>query len=188
MLYLLEILALGLAPVIFIFTIVYVQDKHDREPLGMLIITFVLGIAIAIPAVFLEVNLSKILTLSNNPNFAGSLIKAMVVVAASEEGLKFLVLRGFAYRSRHFDEPYDGIMYAVAVSMGFAAIENVLYISEYDFETGIFRAFTAVPGHAMMAIVMGYFVGLAKFGSTPGTRARNLLTGLGAAILIHGLY
>lgn len=184
----LEVLAVALAPVAFLFSVVYLQDKYDREPLRMLVISFFLGILIAVPAVYLEVNLERLLGLNSGGGFQNTLLNAMLVVAASEEGLKFLALRGFAYRSRHFDEPYDGIMYAVAVSLGFAAIENVLYVMQFGLTTGFFRAFTAVPGHAMMGVVMGYFVGLAKFRKSGWERARTLGVGLLSAILIHGLY
>ncbi len=97
-------------------------------------------------------------------------------------------VRIFAYRSKHFDEPYDGIMYCVAASLGFAAIENLGYVMEYGIGTGVLRMFTAVPGHAMMGVVMGYFVGLAKYREHKAHGARTLAIGLLAAILIHGLY
>lgn len=182
------VLAVAMAPVIFIFSLIYFFDRHDREPLKMLIITFVLGILTAIPAVFLEVNLAEILGVGPGENVLDTLIYAMLVVAASEEGLKFLSVRVFAYRSKHFDEPYDGIMYCVAASLGFAAIENLGYVLEFGIGTGILRMFTAVPGHAMMGVVMGYFVGLAKYREHKKHGARTLTIGLLAAILIHGLY
>jgi RsiW-degrading membrane proteinase PrsW (M82 family) len=79
-------------------------------------------------------------------------------------------------------------MYAVAASLGFAAIENVGYVMEFGFTTGLFRMFTAVPGHAMMGVIMGYFVGLAKYRESSGHKTRTLLIGLLAAIAVHGLY
>jgi RsiW-degrading membrane proteinase PrsW (M82 family) len=182
------VLAVAMAPVIFIFSLVYFLDRHDREPLKMLIITFILGILTAIPAVFLEVYLGKTLKVSPGVNAFETFVYAMVVVAASEEGVKFLSVRLFAYRSKHFDEPYDGIMYCVAASLGFAAIENLGYVMEFGTGTGVLRMFTAVPGHAMMGVVMGYFMGLAKYREHKAHGARTLLIGLLAAMLIHGLY
>jgi RsiW-degrading membrane proteinase PrsW (M82 family) len=67
------------------------------------------------------------------------------------------------YNNKNFNEPFDGIVYAVIVSMGFATIENIIYVFQYGFATGILRLFTAVPAHAAFGILMGYFLGKAKF-------------------------
>ncbi|MCB9232883.1 MAG: PrsW family intramembrane metalloprotease [Bacteroidia bacterium] len=188
--YLLYVLALGLAPVIFVFTFVYLKDRYEREPLKHLIWSFVFGVLIALPAVFGEIFLQSALKVSDEEgsNVVEVLIYAMVVVAAVEEGLKFLVLRFYMYNKPEFDEPYDGIMYAVAVSLGFAAIENILYIAQFGAETGWLRMFTAVPGHAMFAVVMGFFVGKAKFMTDRGKATLEMGKGLLAAVVIHGLY
>ena len=118
------------------------------------------------------------------------LVYAFVVVALTEEGMKYLVLRLYAYPQKEFDEPYDGIMYGVAVSLGFASIENVLYVfgsTGSEVQTGIVRMFTAVPAHAMFGVMMGYHVGKAKF-LTTSRRTLEHLIGLGTAVLFHGLY
>ncbi|MEM6271287.1 MAG: PrsW family glutamic-type intramembrane protease [Bacteroidota bacterium] len=182
------LVGLALAPVIFIFTLVYLLDQYDREPLKMLVGTFMLGVASAIPAIWLEVNLTQVLGVDAGPDFFETLVFAMLVVATSEELVKFLAVRVWAYRSRHFNEPYDGIMYCVAASLGFAAIENVGYVLQYGYETGLFRMFTAVPGHAMMGVIMGYFVGLGKYKTAPEQRTAYTILGVFAAILVHGLY
>ncbi len=153
----------AMAPIIFIFTFVYLQDKYEREPLRHLVFSFVLGILAAFPAVFLEVVLESGLDVHSGKSFFQTLEYAMVVVAAVEEGLKFLILRFYMFPKREFDEPYDGIMYAVAVSLGFAAIENVFYIFQGGMEVALLRMFTAVPGHAMFAVLMGFYAGLSKF-------------------------
>lgn len=152
-----------MAPVIFIFTYVYLQDKYDREPLRHLIISFIFGILIAVPAYIGEITLQQILNVHSGADFFETLEYSLIVIALVEEGLKFLVLRFYMYKQREFDEPYDGIMYAVAISLGFAAIENVLYIVDGGLEVAFLRMFTAVPGHAMFAVLMGFYVGLSKF-------------------------
>lgn len=184
----LSILGTALAPVIFIFTFIYLRDKHQKEPLRLLILTFVLGIIIAVPVVFAEIYLGKLFQTDESGDLLIVLVRAFIVVALVEEGFKFLVLRIFAYPRKAFDEPYDGIMYAASVSLGFAAIENVLYAMEGGLEVVLMRAFTAVPGHAMMGVVMGYFVGLGKFKRDSGHRTGLLFLGLFFATIIHGAY
>ena len=181
------LLALALAPVVFLFTYVYLRDEYEREPLIYLIITFILGLSTAFPVIWIEEQLHTYtnITLETSP-----LIYAFIYVALVEEGMKYLVLRWYNYPHKEFDEPYDGIMYGVAVSLGFAAIENVMYVyySTGDpIGTGIGRMFTAVPAHAMFGVLMGYFVGRAKF-MVSGNLWLERMKGLGAAILFHGLY
>ena len=180
-------LALALAPIAFLFTYVYLRDKYDREPLKYLIITFLLGAATSAPIIFLGDKIQEFTGLSIE---VAPFLYAFFVVALMEEGLKYLVLRWYNYPHKEFDEPYDGIMYGVAVSLGFAAIENVLYVfwSEgEELETGFLRMFTAVPAHAAFGVLMGYFVGRAKF-LEKGNQWMERLKGLGAAILVHGAY
>ena len=84
-----------------------------------------------------------------------------------------------------FNEPFDGIVYAVMVSMGFAALENIFYVFQFGYTTGILRAFTAVPAHATFGILMGFFMGKAKFSPS---KIKNNLLGLGVATIFHGAY
>lgn len=181
------LLALALAPIAFIFTYVYLRDKLEPEPLKNLIFTFLLGVLTAFPVMYLGGKAQEItgLALETSP-----LLYAFLVVALVEEGMKYLVLRYYNYPMREFDEPYDGIMYGVAVSLGFAAIENVFYIflsGGNPYHTGIGRAITAVPAHAVFGIMMGFFVGKAKF-MQKGNAWLERMKGLGIAILFHGAY
>jgi RsiW-degrading membrane proteinase PrsW (M82 family) len=189
---LLELLALALAPIIFILTYVYLQDEYEREPLKYLLITFLLGILTAFPVIWLSPYLQALTGVHGNATGVGELmVYAFVVVALLEEGMKYLVLRWYIYPHSEFDEPYDGIMYGVAVSLGFAAIENVFYVlsaGEGGFETGLMRMFTAVPAHATFGVMMGYFVGKAKFLHGAGHPYIERMKGLLTAIFFHGWY
>ena len=113
---------------------------------------------------------------------------AFFVVALSEEFSKFIFLRWNLFLRPEFDEPYDGITYSVMIAMGFATLENLMYVYQSNdaYDVAWMRAFTAVPAHATFAIIMGYFTGLAKFNSTKKTS--YLLKGLIFAILMHGFY
>ena len=182
----LELISLALAPVVFLMTYVYVKDQYDREPLKYLIITFILGIATAIPVVYIGGVLRQGLGVSHD-SILGLAVYAFIVVALTEEGMKYLVLRYYNYPHKEFDEPYDGIMYGVTVSLGFAAIENVLYVMDGGQDVALLRMFTAVPAHAVFGILMGYYVGRAKYLKN-GSPFLERLKGLGIAVLFHGLY
>lgn len=185
------LLALALAPVAFLFTYVYLRDKYEPEPLKYLIISFLLGIVVAVPVILLGEQLTVLTGTSTESNWINLLVYAFVVVALTEEGFKYLAVRLYMYRHKEFDEPYDGIMYAVAVSLGFAAIENVLYVfmsGDEAIQTGVLRMFTAIPAHAVFGVVMGYFMGHAKFQEDKNKAILDHLKGLGLAVLLHGLY
>ena len=185
------LLALALGPVAFLFTYIYLRDKYEPEPVKYLIISFLLGIVIAFPVIFFGEQLQGYTGTSGESNWIDLLIYAFVVVALVEEGFKYLALRIYMYRHKEFDEPYDGIMYGAAVSLGFAAIENVLYVFMSEgqaVQTGLLRMFTAVPAHAVFGVVMGYFLGHAKFATEKKKATLDHLKGVGAAVLLHGLY
>ncbi len=186
----LELMAIALAPVIFIMTYVYLRDEYEREPLKYLIITFLLGVAVALPVIYIGRFLTSWLGIDSHSEGEKLLVYAFFIVAFTEEWLKYLVLRWYNYPHKEFDEPYDGIMYGSAVALGFAAIENILYVfmsNGNGLEVGLFRMFTAVPAHATFGIIMGYFVGKAKF--FPDSHPFwERMKGLLAAIFLHGLY
>jgi hypothetical protein len=116
------------------------------------------------------------------------LFNIVFTVAVVEEGLKYLVIRLAAYRRPEFDEPYDGIMYAAAVSLGFAAAENLMYVVAGGVDVGWFRMFTAVPMHAMAGVLMGYYLGLARFETDAGRIQKLHVLALASAITAHGTY
>ena len=106
-------------------------------------------------------------------------------MALVEEFSKYIIVRFYAQKNKEFNEPFDGIVYALMVSMGLAALENILYTFQYGFRVGFTRAFTAVPAHATFGVIMGYFMGKAKFSNN--SIKLNLL-GLLFATLFHGSY
>jgi len=114
------------------------------------------------------------------------LLLSFVVIALSEELVKFIALIAYPFQKKFFNEPIDGIVYSVMIGMGFATIENIIYADRFGTGTTIVRAFTAVPAHAVFAVIMGYFTGLAKF--NPDKKITYLAMGLGLAILVHGIY
>jgi Predicted membrane protein len=183
----LTLLALAVAPGTAIALYVYSRDKYDREPLRPLLISFVLGMLAVIPAIILQGWLQPALFHAfDGYTLPYVAILAFFVIACTEEGCKFLLLRTYAYPHKAFNEPFDGIIYSVMVSMGFATLENIEYVLQYGFKTGIVRMFLSVPSHAAFGVLMGYEMGLAKF--THHHTVRYMLKGLMLAIAFHGTF
>jgi RsiW-degrading membrane proteinase PrsW (M82 family) len=178
------LLALALAPGVAIALYIYLKDKHEREPLGLLLISFFYGVL----SIFVTLLVSwplEIITI-NKQDAAELFADAFFKVALVEEFSKFIFIRFILFRNKNFNEPFDGIVYAAMVGMGFATLENIVYVYQYGMATGILRMFTAVPAHACFAVLMGYFIGLAKF-----NKQKNLyftLLALISATVFHGLY
>ncbi|NRD21399.1 PrsW family intramembrane metalloprotease [Winogradskyella eckloniae] len=181
-----NLLLLAVAPVFSIILYIYVQDKHEKEPRGLLISSFLLGAIISILIVFgLYFFTNRFIPITDQFSIWQQFIQAFVVVALSEEFSKYAIVKYFAQPKKAFNEPYDGIIYAVMVSMGFACTENIMYVIDGGYETAILRAFTAVPAHATFGILMGYYMGKAKFSNN---RLVLNVTGLLLATLFHGAY
>lgn len=181
----LGLLALALAPGVAIGLYIYLKDKHEREPLGLLLISFLYGGLSTITTLLISWPINAwILTKDND--VVDQFYNAFFKVALIEEFSKFIFVRCILYFNRNFNEPFDGIVYAVMVSMGFATVENVLYVFQYGFPTGIARMFTAVPAHATFGVLMGYFVGKAKFAHRNGIFLS--LFALLTATVFHGSY
>ncbi len=179
------LLLLAILPGILITWFIYQKDKYQKEEPRNLVLCFALGLAVTLPVITLE----KWAMGTGTPSHVGAfriLMVSFLVVAFFEELVKFAILTLLPYRKPYFDEPIDGIIYAVAIAMGFATLENILYAYEYGIETTILRAFSAVPAHASFAVIMGYFVGRSKF--APDHRIYFLAMGLLLPILIHGTY
>jgi RsiW-degrading membrane proteinase PrsW (M82 family) len=163
-------------------------QSHDLkpEPARVVWATFFLGVAV-IPGVLLLDWPFQALLVSRieEPHLAG-LGAAFFTAAIPEELFKLIVVRGYSARHREFDEPMDGIVYGVAASLGFATLENVLYVGQGGIGVAVMRAITAVPGHAFFGAVMGYFVGQSRFAATG--RARAAVLAYVVPVILHGLY
>jgi RsiW-degrading membrane proteinase PrsW (M82 family) len=176
------LLALAIAPGLAICIYIFLKDIYNKEPKRLLIASFVLGIISIIPPYFIESGAIGFFDAS----ISSIAIFAYVIVALSEELSKFVILRSFCYTRKTFDEPLDGIVYSVMVSMGFATIENINYVLTHGYGTAFTRMFLSVPAHATFAVVMGYFVGKAKF--DPANSFRHMLTGIFWAVFFHGTF
>lgn len=179
-------------PAIALMAVIYNQDKVEREPLPLLMKLIGGGCLATIPAMILESVGEPLLTKFIDPGSPlYSVVLAFLVVAVAEEGSKFFFLRKFSWRSPYFDYRFDGIVYAVFVSLGFAALENIEYVAGYGLSVAPSRALLAIPGHFGFAVFMGYFYGRAKLWEDAGHHARSVAEQWAAvlsAVFFHGFY
>lgn len=186
------LIAAAVIPAAVLFWFIYKSDRAEKEPLGMLLSLVFFGIISTLLALAAEKLGTLILDLLFRKN---SLIYALllyfVVVAISEEGFKYLLLRWRTWRSAEFNYQFDGIVYAVAVSLGFALWENLSYVAIYGLSTALIRAVTAVPGHACFGVFMGAWYGFAKKYDKQRNHALSRLCrflALLIPVLLHGTY
>ncbi len=178
------VLLASLAPVFIILFYIYFRDKYDKEPLGLLIKALVLGIVIVVPVIFVERMLMTMMPQSSK--VAEAAYHAFVVAGSTEELFKFLALYLLVWKNPNFNEKFDGIVYAVFVSLGFAGVENVLYVMDGGMQTALIRAITAVPAHAIFGITMGYYLGIAHMYQE--LKGKYLGRALLVPIILHGIY
>ncbi|UCG91738.1 MAG: PrsW family intramembrane metalloprotease [candidate division WOR-3 bacterium] len=176
---------IALAPCLFLLWYFYNRDRYEPEPKRKILKIFLLGALMVLPAGIIEIVLLTIVdTITSGLLY--TFIIAFIIVAPTEELLKFYAVKRWIYRSVEFDEIMDGIVYTVAASLGFATVENIFYVVSQGIGTGIARAFFAVPGHAFFGALMGYYIGRAKFSKEK--EKQLIMKGILFAILMHGLY
>ena len=182
-----QLLLVTILPSILI-VLFFVKSDRFKEPTKEIIKVFFLGILITIPAYFLNTYLSEIWY---STNASEGLISSFLTAAPVEEGLKLSVLYFFVYKMKDFNEPVDGIVYGVTVSLGFATLENIYYVyllADY-FETSsmtlaILRSFSAIPAHAVFGVFMGYF--FMKYAFIK--KGDNLIFAFLIPFVLHGCY
>lgn len=181
----------AIAPVVVLLWQILKRDSANPEPPKMLMKAFFYGmVSTVVTFIFLPVTemIGDITMLDDNP-LALAFKQAFFSAALPEEGAKLLMLWLLLRNNPYFDERFDGIVYAVCVGMGFAAVENVLYLfSNYDswLSVGIVRALFAVPGHFFDAVIMGYYYSHYHFGTRRNPATKTLI--LAAPVVAHGIY
>lgn len=180
------LLALSIAPGIAISLYIFLKDRFNREPHLNLLICFLLGCLSVLPAILIQLLTVKPVEVLTGGEILYTAVFAYLIVGLSEEWSKYIMLRSYAYPRKSFDEPFDGIVYSVMIGMGFATVENILYVQQHGLGTAVVRMFLSVPAHATFAVLMGYFAGKAKF--KPERRKFYLFTGIFWAAFFHGTY
>lgn len=186
------LIASAVIPAIFLMIKVYKSDKLERESPYMLWSLIKAGIFSSLLALVEERVLSVILSLAVPQNsYLYNIILYFGIVAFAEESSKYLLMKRQTWSSWEFNCQYDGVVYAVFVSLGFALWENISYVMMYGFGTAIVRAITAIPGHACFGVFMGIFYGIAKRLDYRGNNGLSKLCRILAVVvpaLLHGAY
>lgn len=180
------LLALSVAPGIAISCYILLKDQFNREPKLKLLVCFLLGCLSTIPAIIIQLTTTKPVERLMGEGIAYTAVFAYIIVGLSEEVSKYLMLRYYAFPKKSFDEPFDGIVYSVMVGMGFATLENIGYVMQHGLGTAVLRMFLSVPAHGTFAVLMGYFIGKAKF--EPHRKGWLLFAGVFWATFFHGTY
>lgn len=181
---------IAVIPTIILGYFVYKKDILEKEPIGLITTLFCLGTAIILPAIILENVITLILPITSN-EILNCFTLSFFCVALVEEGLKASMAYEIAWRNKNFNHIYDGIVYCVFTSLGFATLENILYVFTYGNMTGILRAIVSVPGHAFFGVTMGYYMGFAKYNehiADNSKKTRNILLSILLPIVFHGLF
>lgn len=183
---------LAIIPSIVLLIYIYKMDKKEKEPRKFLFKLFVAGIIVIIPAIIVEIILGVVVeSITVVGSLPYAILDGFIVAAGTEEVFKYLFLKRKSWDSSYFDCMFDGIVYAVFVSLGFASLENIMYVFDEGIGIAIMRMFTSVPGHMCFAVFMGYYYSKARFAINRGDIReckRFKRKALIVPILIHGLY
>ena len=185
------LLAAAVIPAVFLMIKVYRSDRLERESPYMLWSLVRAGILSSLIAMLSERVLSSLLNATVSDRETYQILLYFGVVAFSEEGAKYFMLRRSSWNAREFNCQYDGVVYAVFVSLGFALWENISYVMHYGFSTALIRAVTAIPGHTCFGVFMGVFYGLARKYANQGNYEKSKQYRMLAVIipaLLHGAY
>ncbi len=178
------LLIAAITPAVIFLYIIYSKDT-EKEPWSLLMKCFFGGVLSAVPAILLASVFSSL----HIPGSAlwNSFYMAFFQAAIPEELAKFAILYWIVWKHKEFDQHYDGIIYAVFVSLGFATLENILYVAEGGLGVALSRAVLSVPGHGFWGVFMGYFLALARF-SPKKERRRYMWLSILSPIVLHGLF
>lgn len=185
------LVAAALIPPLVLLGVIYRMDKLEREPPAMMVGLFLRGVLAMVPILILELAAEGLIDQFNWNYYAYLFLAYFCIPGFIEEGVKYKVLVKRTWRDPNFNYRFDGVVYAVFVSLGFAAVENVLYVLTSGFTTAVMRAIFSIPGHAMFGVVMGVGVGMSKWlearGQLQQAKSVRNRAWLKAAVL-HGLY
>lgn len=183
-----RLIIIAITPTVALALGIYLTDRYDREPWHLLLRIFLMGALSVIPVMFVQRILLSVNVFSGLLSVAYT---AFIVAGLTEEFFKrFVVIHG-VYDDVNFDEKLDGIVYSVFSALGFATVENIMYvIFRYmgTYYVGIMRGLLSVPGHMLFGITMGYYLSLSKY--TEDLKLKNHYYKLSLIIpaILHGLF
>lgn len=185
------LIAAALLPALLLMIYIFTRDRIEKEPVPLLIRLALFGAAACIPSAIAESCLLALLESSSLVEPAFTFIRAFAIVAFWEELFKLIFLKSATWKNSAFDFRFDGIVYSVFVSLGFASLENILYLTGNGLGIALSRGLFAVPGHMTFSVFMGIHYSEAKqydMLSRPFKKLLSMLTALLFPTLLHGLY
>ena len=185
------LLAAAVIPAVVLMVKVYRSDRLEPESPSWLWALMRAGILSSLIALVAEYLLNSLLDMTVSDQDMYMILLYFGVVAFSEEGAKYFMLHRYSWNSGEFNCQYDGVVYAVFVSLGFALWENISYVLHYGFSTAVIRAVTAIPGHACFGVFMGVFYGIARKYANRGNRDKSVVCQVLAVLVpaaLHGAY
>ena len=175
------LISAAIAPGLALLSYFYLRNQMSTEPRRTLLQSFIYGAIITFPIMFIQY------VLHEEGAFANPYLGDVLFTSSIEEFFKWFIIFVAILRHVEFDDPYDGILYGAAVSLGFATVENVLYLLSYGIDAAFMRAILPVSSRALFGVVMGYYFGKSKF-SKNNKHTEYLLLALIAPILLHLSY
>ncbi len=179
-----KLIYISLAPIVIILLTIYIKDKYEKEPIKLALTGTLYGFIISIPITFTERYLMTFAPDKSSIYYPFYL--SFIIASFVEETYKYIILKFLIWKNNNYNEPFDGILYAVYISLGFATIENILYVFNPflgGLYTAISRAIFSIPAHAIFGIYMGYYLSKEKF-----FKYNFKLLSLLIPIFIHGVY
>ena len=186
----------SIVPVLLIVIFIYNLDKH-KEPLKLLIQLFIGGVIstflVLLITIVLKLLFRDLTIIDGNISNIKLFINIFLTIGLVEELSKWIVTYKISYNNKEFDELYDIIVYSVFVSLGFATLENILYVTDSDASilTAIIRGMLSIPAHTSLGIVMGSFLGLSKMAEIKNNyygKKQNILYSIIIPIELHTIY
>lgn len=181
------VMAVSAAPALAFLLLILRMDRQEPEPLGLVLRVMALGAASAIVAALVELALGGV-SLFHAPGLLGAAASSFIQIAPVEELCKLGVVLLFVWQNAQFNEENDGIVYVGSSAIGFALFENILYVAQKGIGAGLLRAFSSIPLHVFAGIILGLYVGRAKFASDDGSRTILIVKGFVLVWFFHGLY
>lgn len=174
------VITAGLAPGLALLSYFYLKDKYEAEPIAMVFRIFIFGALLVFPIMFIQY------VLEVEGVFTQHFLKAFFSVGLLEEFFKWFILFYTVYQHMEFDEQYDGIVYGAALSLGFATLENIFYLFANGVQFAVGRALLPVSSHALFGVIMGFYLGKAKF--SPKEKRKWIFISFLFPFILHGVY
>lgn len=174
-----SIISASVAPSIALMLYFYLKDRYEPEPIGMVIRSFIIGALLVFPVMVIQY------AFQSEGLLQGPIMESFLLSGFLEEFFKWFIVIYTVFHHVTFNEHYDGIVYTTAVSLGFACVENIFYLHAYGIHYALLRALLPVSSHGLFGVIMGYYIGKAKFSEN---RKGYLLLAFLFAGLLHGLY